>query len=144
MNYKQIAYQKLSEYLQNLDQESETKELEDCAAGLVQIPLIKHKDKEVKVLTACCLADIIRVFAPDAPYSDDQLKVFYNFLNSHQDVFRLFVQQLNGLDDPGSPMFARYYALLEKISIVKAFVLVVDIDEPIIIDLFKTFFNVLK
>lgn len=29
----------------------------------------------VKAYTACCLADLLRLYAPDAPYSDVQLRV---------------------------------------------------------------------
>ncbi len=38
--------------------------------------LLQHSSREVRILLACCLADILRMFAPDAPYGDpEQLKV---------------------------------------------------------------------
>jgi XTP/dITP diphosphohydrolase len=42
-----LAYEKVDEEWKEF-QEAETKELEDCAAGLVQIPLVKHKDRGVR------------------------------------------------------------------------------------------------
>ncbi|KAK2179959.1 hypothetical protein NP493_464g01043 [Ridgeia piscesae] len=37
---------------------------------------LDHSSKDVRLLIACCIADIFRIFAPDAPYKDGhQLKV---------------------------------------------------------------------
>lgn len=50
-------------------------ELIGLADQLVAPGLIKHKDKAVRILIACCIANILRLFAPDAPYSTDQFEV---------------------------------------------------------------------
>ena len=50
--------------------------LKKLAAGLVKSKLVGHKDKRIRLLCACCLADIIRVLAPQHPFSDAQLKVW--------------------------------------------------------------------
>ncbi len=50
-------------------------ELLDLSAQLASPSLIKHKDRAVRILTACALANILRLFAPEAPYSSDQLEV---------------------------------------------------------------------
>ena len=34
-----------------------------------------RRDKEVRLFAACILADLMRVYAPDAPYDDDTFKV---------------------------------------------------------------------
>ena len=34
-----------------------------------------RRDKEARLLAACCLADVMRIYAPDAPYDDDTVKV---------------------------------------------------------------------
>ena len=44
------------------------------AKELASPNLLAHKDKGVKALTACCLVDILRLCAPDAPYTGQQLK----------------------------------------------------------------------
>jgi sister-chromatid-cohesion protein PDS5 len=37
---------------------------------------LKHENEDVKLLVACCIADISRVFAPESPYeTPDNLKV---------------------------------------------------------------------
>lgn len=50
-------------------------ELLGLADQLAAPGLIKHMDKAVRILTACCIANILRLFAPDAPYSIDQFEV---------------------------------------------------------------------
>jgi sister-chromatid-cohesion protein PDS5 len=65
--------------LAQLEQDSETKFLDFTAASLAQSKFIKAKDKDIRLLTSCCLADIIRLYAPDAPYDQQQLLVIYFF-----------------------------------------------------------------
>lgn len=56
--------------------------------AIVQPVLLKHQDKDVKLLVATCICEITRITAPEAPYSDDVLKV--HFLHQGQLV--------NGID----------------------------------------------
>lgn len=60
-----------------MDQDSEEeKELYlNLALHLASDFFLKHPDKDVRLLVACCLADIFRIYAPEAPYtSPDKLK----------------------------------------------------------------------
>jgi sister-chromatid-cohesion protein PDS5 len=67
--------------LSELEQDAnQSKDLESCAAALVQDAIINHKEKDVKIFAACCLADVIRIYAPEAPYDDNQLQVRLGFL----------------------------------------------------------------
>lgn len=62
----------------DMDQDSEEeKELYlNLALHLASDFFLKHPDKDVRLLVACCLADIFRIYAPEAPYtSPDKLKV---------------------------------------------------------------------
>lgn len=43
--------------------------------SLSQINLLQHKDKEVKLLVAVCLSEIMRILAPNAPFTDEIFKV---------------------------------------------------------------------
>lgn len=43
--------------------------------AIVRPELLKHQDKDVKLLVASCLCEITRITAPEAPYSDEILKV---------------------------------------------------------------------
>jgi sister-chromatid-cohesion protein PDS5 len=45
------------------------------AKDLVAQRLIAHKDRGVKAWTACCLVEMIRIFAPNAPFTGKELKV---------------------------------------------------------------------
>lgn len=67
---------KLSKELAELDQEWEQKEsLNNVAKELSSSNIIGHKDKGVKAFAACCLVDILKICAPDAPFTPSQLKV---------------------------------------------------------------------
>jgi len=89
------------------------------AEHLADSGLIRHKDRAVRVLAACALANILRLFAPDAPYSPEQLLMMFN----------LFIQQLRGVAEPDSPYYVYHYFLLESLSTVKSVVLIFDLDE---------------
>lgn len=68
--------ERLSKELSDFDQGGvQLDSLKDVAASLAHRNLLQHKDRGVKAYTACCLVDILRLFAPDAPFTDDQLKV---------------------------------------------------------------------
>ena len=62
-------------------------ELNSAAAELVRARILRHRDGTVRMLAACALTEVFRVYAPDAPYSDAQ----------QRDAFRLIIDQLRGL-----------------------------------------------
>jgi sister-chromatid-cohesion protein PDS5 len=67
---------RLSKELSELDQgATDVESLQTVAKQLGHRNLLQHKDRGVKAYTACCLVDILRLCVPDAPFSDDQLKV---------------------------------------------------------------------
>lgn len=71
----------------DMDQDSEEeKELYlNLALHLASDFFLKHPDKDVRLLVACCLADIFRIYAPEAPYtSPDKLKVHQTRLLQHE------------------------------------------------------------
>ena len=80
---KSIAIADLLRRLQALHKEMRDMEQEEnerdsftkVAKDLASPNLLAHKDKGVKAWTACCLVDILRLCAPDAPYTGQQLKV---------------------------------------------------------------------
>lgn len=68
--------EKLSKELADFEQgEVDLSSLKNVSAQLAHRNLLQHKDRGVKAYTACCLVDILRLFVPDAPFTDDQLKV---------------------------------------------------------------------
>lgn len=66
----------LSRELSDLDQETfDTESLAKVAKELASHNLLNHKDKGVKAFTAACLVDILCLCAPNAPFTQTQLKV---------------------------------------------------------------------
>lgn len=80
---KAIPVADLLSRLQNLSQELKTLEQDQVdrtsftrvAQDLASANLIGHKDKGIRAYTACCVVDILRLCAPDAPFKNAQLKV---------------------------------------------------------------------
>lgn len=66
----------LSKEMNDMEQEEVDREsLRRAANDLVSPNLMAHKDQGVRAWAACCLVDILRLYAPDAPYTGPQLKV---------------------------------------------------------------------
>lgn len=50
--------------------------LNEVARDLVHPKIMRHSSESVRALAVCCLADILRLYAPDAPYDESELKVY--------------------------------------------------------------------
>lgn len=61
---------------------------------------LQHQSKDVQLLIACCIADVLRVYAPEAPYKDpEQIKVRYcSFINFHCWKMCIFIALILFLD----------------------------------------------
>lgn len=47
------------------------------ALHLADDHFLSHQSTDVQLLIACCIADVLRVYAPEAPYKDpEKVKVF--------------------------------------------------------------------
>lgn len=67
---------KLSKELVEMDQETVNKaSLTNVAKDLVSNNLLGHKEAGVKAHVASCLVDILKLCAPEAPFTPKQLKV---------------------------------------------------------------------
>lgn len=98
---------------------------------------MQHPSKDVQLLIACCIADVLRVYAPEAPYKEqDQIKA----------IFKFFIKQLHGLKDPRDPSFKRYFYLLENLAFVKSFNMCFELEDcqEIFHELFSTVFKIIK
>lgn len=49
--------------------------LKACFDAFAKQELLKHEDNDAKVIIATCICEITRITAPEAPYSDDVLRV---------------------------------------------------------------------
>jgi sister chromatid cohesion protein PDS5 len=68
--------EKLFKELESIEQDTIDREtLLPVAGDLAHQNLISHRDKGVRAFTACCLVELFRLCAPDAPFTEKQLKV---------------------------------------------------------------------
>lgn len=98
---------------------------------------LHHQSRDVQLLVACCIADVLRVYAPEAPYKDqEQIKT----------IFMFFIKQLYGLKDPKDPSFKRYFYLLENLAYVKSFNMCFELEDcaEIFCELFSMMFKIVK
>lgn len=98
---------------------------------------LHHPSRDVQLLVACCIADVLRVYAPEAPYKDqEQIKT----------IFMFFIKQLHGLKDPKDPSFKRYFYLLENLAYVKSFNMCFELEDSaeIFCELFGMIFKIIK
>ncbi|CAG8513577.1 2415_t:CDS:10 [Paraglomus occultum] len=127
----------LHEELKKIDQEEvDTDSLASITKELINESLTGHKDKSVKAYVAACLADVLRLHAPDAPYTDGELR----------DVFDFFVRQLQNISDTSGPYFDTIFHLLETLSTVKIVLLILDLQDSdgLMDQLFHDFFDVIR
>ncbi|KXH54594.1 hypothetical protein CSAL01_09946 [Colletotrichum salicis] len=127
--------QALSEELGGLDQDTtDVESLNDVAHALGQRNLLAHKDKGVRAYAAVCIADILRLCAPDAPFTADQTKMFFNLVVTH--VFP-------SLSDQTHPYHSQHKYVLTALTDVKSILLINDIDgaDDMLLKLFSVFFD---
>ncbi|KAF2187237.1 hypothetical protein K469DRAFT_771580 [Zopfia rhizophila CBS 207.26] len=128
----------LCEELRGLEQEEADREsLEPVAKELAHQNLLQHKDAGVRAWTACCVVDMFRLCAPDAPYTAAQLK----------DIFTLIVTKIMPLlADHSNPYNGQHLYVLRSLAEVKSIVLLTDIPSPgnLISTLFTNCFDVLS
>ncbi|CAI2176405.1 15434_t:CDS:10 [Funneliformis geosporum] len=109
-----------------MDQEQvDLESLKGATRELINTNLISHKDQGVKAYVACCISDLLRLYAPDAPYNARELK---------------------NIDDKDGPYFDLYFHLLENLARVKIVLLILDLPncEELLIELFRDFFDIIR
>ncbi|KAL1842410.1 hypothetical protein VTJ49DRAFT_5369 [Mycothermus thermophilus] len=126
---------RLARELAELDQETtDTASLTKVAKEVASHQLLGHKDKGVRAYTACCVADILRLCAPDAPFTPSQLKDFFN-LSATSIIPALF--------DPSNPYNNQHKYVLRSLAEIKSVVLLLDVDgsEALLLRLFSSIFD---
>ncbi|RYR76067.1 hypothetical protein Ahy_A01g000658 isoform A [Arachis hypogaea] len=124
--------------LAELDQSPSVSTLESMKPffnAIVKPELLKHQDKDVKLLVATCVCEITRITAPEAPYSDDILK----------ETFHLIVGTFRGLSDTNGPSFGRRVVILETLAKYRSCVVMLDLEcDDLVNEMFSTFFAVAR
>jgi len=127
----------ISMAFQQLSQDDDNSQYVPLALSLSSDFYLEHSSRDVKLLVACSIADVFRVYAPNAPYQNEELI---------KKIFRFFIQQLKGLQDPKHPTFKRYFYLLENLAWVKSFNICIELEESqsIFCELFSLIFSIVN
>ncbi|KAE8355268.1 armadillo-type protein [Aspergillus coremiiformis] len=130
--------QTLAQELRKLEQEEIEKDsLQKVSQELATAQLLAHKDKGVRAWTACCIVDVLRLCAPDAPFTGNQLKDIFTCIVSHV---------IPALGDPSNTYNAQHIYVLNSLAEVKSIVLMTDLDQldTLIIPLFASCFDIVS
>ncbi|XP_043693210.1 sister chromatid cohesion protein PDS5 homolog B-like [Telopea speciosissima] len=107
--------------------------MQPCLNAIGKPELLKHQDRDVKLLVATCICEITRITAPEAPYSDDVLR----------DIFHLIVGTFGGLRDISGPAFGRIVVILETLARYRSCIVMLDLEcDDLVNEMFNTFFAV--
>ncbi|CDO96515.1 unnamed protein product [Kluyveromyces dobzhanskii CBS 2104] len=111
----------------------ELSSLEKYKNALISKKLLRHKDSGIRALTACCISDIMRLYAPDAPFTESELC----------DVFRMFLSQFRLLRDPDNGNFIQQTYLITRLLECRSIVLITDLppSKKLVEELFQVFYE---
>ncbi|KAK6843128.1 Sister chromatid cohesion protein pds5 [Apiospora arundinis] len=127
--------EKLSKELVDMEQDTvNTESLNNVSKQLASHNLLAHKEAGVKAYTAACLVDILKLCAPDAPFTPSQLK----------EIFNLFIKViLPALWDPTHAYNKQHKYVLMSLADVKSILLVNDLpnSEDLLLFLFSSVFD---
>ncbi|KAK4143838.1 armadillo-type protein [Dichotomopilus funicola] len=126
---------KLTKELAEMDQETtDPSSLTKVAKDVAGNHLLAHKDRGVRAYTACCVVDILRLCAPDAPFTPTQLKDFFNLT---------VTSIIPALFDTSNPYNNQHKYVLRSLAEIKSIVLLLDVDgsEALLLVLFSSIFD---
>eukprot|EP00178_Gracilaria_changii_P025166 TRINITY_DN770_c0_g1_i1.p1 TRINITY_DN770_c0_g1~~TRINITY_DN770_c0_g1_i1.p1 ORF type:complete len:1599 (-),score=326.01 TRINITY_DN770_c0_g1_i1:4651-9447(-) len=107
--------------------------LHTLAEALATERFITHHDDCVKLFTACCSAELLRICAPQPPVSQRKL----------DQLSTLFVEQLAVMASANDAYEAYRFSLLEQLATVKTFVIFCD-DDQFVCDIFACFYAIVR
>lgn len=124
----------LADHLSALDQAAVSPdEYALLAKDLANAKLLNHQNEAVQAHACCAIADILRIYAPDAPYLDVELTR----------IFRSFFTQLGHAWDTNNSFYAQQSYILTRLVEVRSIILVVDLPDSadLITLLFDTMYD---
>lgn len=111
----------------------EKKGLKDA---LVSDFIMKNQSEEIRLLCACCLADVLRLTAPVPPFQPKELEA----------IFKLILEQFKIVANSTSGSYKRAFYLLECIAVVRCYLMLTDPSiergQEILKNMFDLFFEV--
>eukprot|EP00889_Picochlorum_renovo_P008169 jgi/Picre1/35199/NNA_002661.t1 len=98
--------------------------------------ILKHRDREMKLYVSVCSVHVLRLHAPDTPFSDETLAL----------VFHVFINAIKGLSDIASPFFDDSLDLLKIAAKIKCCLLMLDLEQAdsLLLELCSTMFGVVN
>ncbi|CED83559.1 Sister chromatid cohesion complex Cohesin, subunit PDS5 [Phaffia rhodozyma] len=128
---------------------------------LVDRTILFHKDPGVKAYAACCLADILKLYAPNAPYDgrgiEDIFAFFLKIITTQLRPSKSVTSRTgSGLSHPTkNEFYKQYYYLVDSMASWKSVVLMLDVEEAegdsaggvngsMIVQMFKEFFDLVR
>uniref|UniRef100_A0A1J3J2X5 Sister chromatid cohesion protein PDS5-like protein B-B n=1 Tax=Noccaea caerulescens TaxID=107243 RepID=A0A1J3J2X5_NOCCA len=103
--------------------------------ALVSAGLLSHPDSDVRVSVVSCLTEIVRITAPEAPYSDDQMK----------EIFRLTIEAFEKLADTSSRSYSKAESVLDNVSKVRSCLVMLDLEcHDLILQMFRNFLKTIR
>ncbi|KAH8090375.1 armadillo-type protein [Filobasidium floriforme] len=146
----------LHEKLKALNQdETDISSLEAVRKQLIEKSILLNKDKGIKAYCACCLADMLRLYAPDPPYKDERLKDIFVFMltqvshhlkaqSSFPTTSRSRAPTTTRMTD--IPYYSEYYYLLDSLATIRSICLVIDLSggEELAKDWFIGLFSIVR
>ncbi|UCS21577.1 uncharacterized protein HLK63_J01463 [Nakaseomyces glabratus] len=123
-------HEELAQFVQD---QVDLSSLDAVKGDLINHKLLKHKDLGVRAFTACCLSDILRLYAPEAPYTDGQLT----------DIFKLVLSQFEYLGDPDNGYYVQQTYLITRLLEYRSIVLITDLptSDKLLFRLFEIFYD---
>jgi sister-chromatid-cohesion protein PDS5 len=130
----------LHDSLSKLSQEpvDRPRHLGAIAAQLISEKFLTNADRDIRILSVACVVDILRVYAPEAPYSDGEMC----------GIFRAITKEFRGLAtcDLLSQSGSMLFYILKSLSVVKSCVVLVYMSQRNVrgaTDILVEFFEVL-
>nr|GEV62316.1 hypothetical protein [Tanacetum cinerariifolium] len=108
------------------------KALHPISDALISNELMRHPDINVNISAECCICEILRITAPDAPYKHKQIK----------DFFEMVVFTFEKLASASGGYYGKMTKFLEIFSKARLPLLMLQLDgRDLIVRLFKLFLN---
>lgn len=115
------ALQSAAKIVEESPQRSEEMKIasNDLSKALSKPEFLKHRDKEVRLYASLCAVHVLRLHAPDTPFSDETLAI----------IFHLVISTMKNLSDSSSVFFTPSLNLLRVVGKIKCCLLMLDLEE---------------
>lgn len=130
------ALEELFKKLKSLPQETDTRPFTPLFNIVVSSSILGSKDQKVRLLACCCIAESLRLCAPNTPYSNQQII----------DAFSLIIDSFSYLKNPDKEfLYQSAFYTLRSLAEVRSCCILVDLQNEsldLIVSLFQTFYNI--